>query len=94
MRTFGAELGAEFKQNKGNDEERDGDEAESAVGPCTREVCNHYNNCDSVRSQERYGEGGGGGGYLLLMMTRGNQAAKRMRREAAIVSADNVPAGG
>lgn len=93
MRTFGAELGAEFKQNKGNDEERDGDEAESAVGPCTREVCNHYNNCDSVRSQERYGEGGGGG-YLLLMMTRGNQAAKRIRREAAIVSADNVPAGG
>lgn len=34
------------------------------------------------------------GGYLLLMMRRGNQAANRIRREAAIVSADNVPAGG
>lgn len=40
--TFGAELGAEIKQNKGNGEERDGDEAESAVGPCAREVFNHY----------------------------------------------------
>lgn len=35
-----------------------------------------------------------GGGYVLLMMTKGNQAAERIRREAAIVSADNVPAGG
>lgn len=35
-----------------------------------------------------------GGEYLLLMMRRGNQAANRMRREAAIVSADNVPTGG
>ena len=33
-------------------------------------------------------------GYLLFMMRRGNQAANRIRREAAIVSADNVPAGG
>lgn len=51
--TFGAELGAEFEQKKGNGEKRDGDEAESAVGPCAREACNHYDDCGCVRSEDR-----------------------------------------
>lgn len=36
--TFGAEPGAEFKQNKGYSEEWDRDEAESAVGPCAGDI--------------------------------------------------------
>ena len=72
--TFGAELGAEFEQNKGNGEERDGDEGKSAVGPCAREVCNHYDDCGCVRSEDRKkGEGGGkgfAGGYLLAVSLR------------------------
>lgn len=58
--TFGAESGAEYKQNKGNSEEWDGDEAESAVGPCAGEVCNHYDDCDFVRSEENKKWRGGG----------------------------------
>lgn len=50
-----------MKQNKGNDEEWDGDEAESAVGPCAGEVCNHYDDCGFVRSGEKKKKGDGKG---------------------------------
>lgn len=61
VRTFSAESGAELKQNKGNDEEWDGDEAESTVGPCAGEVCNHYDERDFVRSGEKKKKGEGKG---------------------------------